>query len=796
MTSNKPRRKKPMRPFRSVAVLGAGTMGSQIAAHCANAGLQVTLLDIAPKDGPANAIVEKAFKQATRLKPDPFFNSGARKRIKLGNFDDHFDRVGDADWVIEVVVERMDIKQQVMERIEHHARPDAVISTNTSGLPIAKISAGRSADFRKRFLGTHFFNPPRYLKLLELVPTPDTDPSIVERVAEFGRIHLGKGIVIAKDRPYFIGNRIGIYGMMAAIKEFVDGNYSIEEIDLLTGPLVGRPKSATFRTADVVGLDVMKHVIENLRKAVPDDESVDAFEVPPVLDNLVSAGALGAKTRAGFYKKEGKTIKSIDPATGQYTDPGELNLGDVKSLKSRASLSDRVVGLYDDEGRGGQFFRKTLLDLLGYAARRIPEVADSPADVDRAIRWGFGWEAGPFELWDMIGLDQVASDLAAANIPLPDWVGEMSRRGRHAFYEESGGTRAVYVPSAGDTVIDDAPVDEVGLAVVKTRPEATVWSNDEAALLDIGDDVLLFEFRSKANALGQSVMQGLVDAVEKVENDGSVRGLVIGNEGANFSVGANLGEAAMALAMGQFDLIEQSVKGFQDAIQRVRYATKPVVVATHQRVLGGGCEMAMACDNTVAAAETYIGLVELGVGLIPAGTGSARLAAAAAASAPNGFDSEIQAALQKSFNAVAMATVATSARQGMEYGFLPPGALVVMNANRRFHAARTRVVALSEQGYLPPPVNSSIRVLGRSAFAAFKAGAYQYLQGKYISEYDFRLAQELAYVLTGGDLPGAQEVHEDYLLELEREVFLRLLGEEKTQDRISHILSTNKPLRN
>lgn len=785
------------KPFRTAAVLGAGTMGAQIAAHLANAGLHVHLLDIAPKEGTdKNAIVAGQWKKAQRLKPDPFFTKAAAQRVTLGNFDEHFDRLAEADWVIEVVVERMDIKRSVMERIEATARPDAVISTNTSGLPIAHIAEGRSDDFKRRFLGTHFFNPPRYLKLLEVIPTGDTDPAVVQRVANFARVHLGKGIVIAKDSPYFIGNRIGMYGIMRVMEYFTDHGYSIEELDTLTGTMVGRPKSATFRTADVVGLDVMKHVAENLYEAVPEDESREAFQIPNVLSGLVATGALGAKTKAGFYKKEGKQILSINPESGEYEEARELNLGDLDAINSAGGLEARLNALYEAEGRAGAFFRNTTRDLLGYTARRLGEIADNPADVDRAVSWGFGWRLGPFQIWDALGFDRLADDMRAHDIALPDWVQTMQDDGVEGFYRTENGETEVYVPSEQQYIADERPADEISLAAIKSDESKVVWKNPDASLIDLGDGVVLYEFRSKANSLGFHVMSGLVECIEKVENDRNLRGLVVGNEGTNFSVGANLGEVAMAMMMGQFDEIEQQVGQFQQAIQRVRYASKPVVVVPHQRALGGACEMTMACPHPVAAAETYIGLVELGVGLIPAGTGTTRLAALAAANAPNGHVSEIQAWLNKYFETVAMATVATSARMAQEQGFISKNATIVMNAERRFHVAQQEVLRLSEQGYLPPPADNAIMVLGTPARATMEVGVYQFLGGGFISEYDFHLAKSLAYVLTGGDLTGPQPVPEQYLLDLEREVFLRLLGEEKTQARIAHILEHNKPLRN
>jgi 3-hydroxyacyl-CoA dehydrogenase len=782
------------RPFRSAAVLGAGTMGAQIAAHLANAGLEVLLLDIAPKEGPPNAIVQAGLKRAKRMKPAPFVTDSVAGRIKLGNFDNDFGLLADVDWVIEVVVERMDIKRSVLARIAETVSPNTVVSTNTSGLPIGEIAEGLPAEFRRRFLGTHFFNPPRYLRLLELVPTADTDPEVLRRVSHFARVHLGKGIVVAKDRPYFIGNRIGIYAMLGAIRFFTKGDYSITEIDALTGPLVGHPRSATFRTADVVGLDVMKHVIENLHASIPHDERQQMFEVPAVLAQLVENGALGAKTRAGFYRKVGKEIKSIDPATGEYVSPREANLGDIGVIKAAGNLASRLRALYEDEGRAGAFFRSTTLDLLSYAAMRIPEISDSPADVDRAIRWGFGWKMGPFETWDALGFGRVVTDLKAAGQALPQWILEMEASGADGFYGDGG--KSVYLPADSAYAALESPDDESGLSERRAAPDRTVWKNSDAALIDMGDGVVCFEFRSKANSLGQAVMQGLMEAIDRVEADPDIRGLMIANEGSNFSVGANLGEAAMAVMMGKMDTVEQFVNGFQQTIQRVRYAEKPVVVAVHQRVLGGACEMVMASPQPVAASESYIGLVELGVGLIPAGTGTMRLAQLAAERSANRHHSEIQAFILKYFEQVAMARVATSAQNAIEMSYLAPHTRIAMNAERRFFVAKQEVMRLSDEGYLPPPRNLPVRVMGQPGGAALKMAVYQYLGGQFISEYDYELANRFAYVLTGGGLSGPQDVTEQYLLDLEREAFMSLLGEKKTIARIQHVLTHNKPLRN
>ena len=784
-------------PFRKAAVLGAGTMGAQIAAHLANAGLQVHLLDIPPRQegGARNAVAERGLRQAARLKPDPFFTKDVFHRIETGNLEDHLDRIADVDWVIEAVVEDLDIKRALLARVEAVVRGDAIVSTNTSGLPVHEIAEGRSPGFRSRFLGTHFFNPPRYLKLLELVPSADTDPDVLARVAQFGRLHLGKGIVVARDTPYFIGNRIGVYAMSVAMRPFAEGDYTIEEIDTLTGTLVGRPKSATFRTADVVGLDVMQHVAKNLYEAVPEDESREAFVLPDAFTRLVEQGALGQKTGAGFYRKEGREIRSIDPATGKYAPARPIELDDLAEIEKEPDLKARLRALFEHEGRAGAFFRETTLDVLGYSARRIPAITENPADLDRALRWGFGWEMGPFEQWDAIGFEAVLKAMEERGIALPEWLPTM-REQADSFYREADGRREVYVPSEARYVPDPLPSDEVGLAAIRSQPGATIWRNDEAALLDLGDGVALFEFRSKANTLGRRVIEGLIEAIRRVEDDPDLRGMVVGNEGKNFSVGANLAEAAGALTEGRFDVLETFVARFQEAVQRVRYARKPVVVAAHQRVLGGGCEMLMACPNPVAAAESYVGLVELGVGLIPAGTGTTHLAALAAERAPNRHPSEIQAWVQRFFENVAMAKVATSAREAQQMGYLAEGARVVMNEVRRLYVAREEVVRLSNEGYLPPPVRTRVTVLGRPTRAAIEVMLQQYHEGGFISEYDLHLGRQLAYVFTGGDLTAPQDVHEDYLLELEREVFLRLLGEPKTQARIESILKTNRPLRN
>ncbi len=778
------------RPFRTAAVLGAGVMGSQIAAHLANAGLTVHLLDLPGEDGDKNRIVEQAFQKAQKVRPDPFFTEKMARRISLGNFDDHLDRIAEADWVIEAVIERLEVKQEIMAQVEKAASDHAIISTNTSGIPIHLIAEGRSQAFQSQFLGAHFFNPPRYLKLLEVIPHPETHPDVIARFARFGRIGLGKGVVIAKDVPGFIGNRIGTYALMQSIREMTDGDYTVEEIDVLTGVLAGRPASATFRTADLVGLDTLVRVVEYLYGALPQDDGREMFQLPELVRRLVEKGAIGAKAGQGFYRKEGETILSVNPDTMAYDPPKALRLENLDGIRRHREVDDRLRALYADGGRAGAFFRRHIQQTLGYAARRIPEIADSPADVDRALRWGFGWEMGPFEIWDAIGFDRVVQDMADSGVALPDWIKSETA----ALYSGTGASRKVVVPGKG-YVSDAQPPDEIHLSKIRSDVPEVIHQNDAGALLDLGDGVALYEFRSKANTMGRAVVEGIVSAIDRVEQ-GDYRGLVIGNEGKHFSVGANLNEMVTLSREGSLDLMEQLLLRFQAMIQRVHYAAKPVVVAIHGRVLGGGCELTMACPNPVAAAESYLGLVELAVGLIPAGGGTMRTAVLAHERAPTEHPSHIQPYLKQMFETIALAKVSGSAHQAKEYGFLSLGAPIVMDADRRLYVAKEEVTRLSNQGYTPPPARNAIQVLGKSGRAPFEVSAYTMQQSRYATEYDRYLVSRLAYVVTGGNLTGPALVHEDYLLELEREVFLSLLGEEKTRARIDSILQKNKPLRN
>ncbi len=787
------------KPFQKAAVLGAGVMGSQIAAHLANAGLTVHLLDIAAQGDNKNDVVETAFKKAIKQSPPILFTEKTARRVILGNFDEHFHRIADVDWVIEVVVENLAIKQDLMARIEGVISDDTVVSTNTSGLPVHEIAQGRSESFRKRFLGTHFFNPPRYLKLLELIPTPDTEPQILEKMRWFAWMHLGKGVVVAKDTPNFIANRIGMYATMLGIRGVIEQGYTIEEIDTLTGVIAGRPKSATFRTADLVGLDTLMYVAHNLYPAIVYDESREVFRVPELLKKLVETGSLGAKTGQGFYKKQGKEILSINPTTLAYEAAKPLDLGDIEAIGKIDDLGDRLRKLYHDSGRAGAFFRQLTLEILGYSARRIPEIADRPADIDRAIRWGFGWELGPFEIWDVLGFETVLADMKVAGISVPEWVEKMHDSGVHNFYQKDrlswAEQKVVDACAVCISALPKAPTDEIQIAAIKEDAKNILWQNSEASLLDLGDGVVLYEFHSKGNTLTLKVIEGLTKILDIVENS-DYRGLVIGNDSANFSGGANLAEMAMLAQTNNGKGIADLIVKFQTLLQRIKYFPKPIVTAIVGRVLGGGCELVLASPHVVAAAETYIGLVELSVGLIPGGGGIMRMVTWAADKAASESPQDIQPFLRKVFETVGMAKVSNSAHEGQELGFLPPTTKIVMNADRLLTVAKAEILYLDRIGYMPPPKRNTIMVLGLPARAMLEHAAYVMQQGGYISEYDHYLASRLAYVMTGGELTAPALVNENYLLRLETEAFLPLLQQPKTQERIAYMLKTKKPLRN
>ena len=781
--------------FRTVAVLGAGVMGAQIAAHLANAGLTVHLLDLPASSGRKNDLVEAAYKKALKLSPPIFFTEKTSRRVILGNFDEHFDRLAKVDWVIEAIVEHLPTKQALMERLESVIHPDAIISTNTSGLPIRAIAKGRTKSFRQRFLGTHFFNPPRYLKLLELIPTEDTDPQVLARMQWFGELHLGKGVVVAKDTPNFIANRIGMYATLLSIKGWTEQNYTIAEIDTLTGTLVGRPKSATFRTVDLVGLDTLTYVVEHLYPAIPDDESREIFQVPEVMRKLVATGTLGAKTGQGFYKKQKSEILALNPETLAYESTSSTDSLEIAAIAKLPKLVDRLIALYGDRGRAGEFFRTTMLEILAYSARRIPEIADSPLDIDRAMCWGFGWELGPFEIWEALGFETVLADMRSANMPIPSWIEILNSEGGKRFYQEDiHQTLEVYRYRQGYTKVSLLS-DAIDLTTLKSEPKLTLWQNSEAALLDLGDGVLLYEFRSKGNTLSFKVLEGLSEVLDILMSD-HYKGLVIGNGSAHFSGGANLLEMVTAAQSGNLGVLDKLIVDFQNLLHRIYYSPKPIVAAIQGRVLGGACELVLACPHVVAATETYIGLVEVSVGLIPGAGGILRTVKRAVERSASEAPSHIQPLITRVFETIAMAKVSSSAHEAQEMGYLPTSAKIVINGDRRLAVAKAEILHLDRLGYLPPIENSSIMVLGRAGRAVLEHIAYLFQQGGYASEYDRYLANRLAYVITGGELSAPTLVSEQYLLQLERETFLPLLEQPKTQERIAHVLKTKKPLRN
>ena len=781
-------------PFRTVAVLGAGVMGSQIAAHLANAGLTVHLLDLPASHGRKNDLVEAAYKKALKLSPPICFTEKTSRRVILGNFEEHFHRLATVDWVIEAIVEHLPTKQALMERLESVMHPDAIISTNTSGLPIQAIAKGRTRSFRQRFLGTHFFNPPRYLKLLELIPTEDTDPQVLARMQWFGELHLGKGIVIAKDTPNFIANRIGMYATLLSVKAWTEQNYTIAEIDTLTGTLVGRPKSATFRTADLIGLDTLTYVADHLYPAIPDDESREIFQVPEILRKLVATGTLGAKTGQGFYKKQKSEILALNPETLEYEAIDASDSVEIAAI-AKLKLADRLIALYSDRGRAGEFFRQTTMEILAYSARRIPEIADSPFDIDRALCWGFGWELGPFEIWEALGFETVLADMRSANIPIPTWVEILDSEGGKRFYQEDiHQALEVYRYGQGYAKV---PIlrDAIDLSMLKLEPKFTLWQNSEAALLDLGDGVLLYEFRSKGNTLSFKVLEGLSESLDILMSE-NYKGMVIGNSSAHFSGGANLLEMVTAAQSGNLSVLEKLIVDFQNLLHRIYYAPKPIVVAIQGRVLGGACELVLACPHVVAAAETYIGLVEVSVGLIPGAGGILRTVKRAVERSASEAPSHIQPLITRVFETIAMAKVSSSAYEAQEMGYLPANAKILINGDRRLAVAKSEILHLDRLGYLPPIENNSIMVLGRAGRAVLEQVVYLFQQGGYASEYDRYLANQLAYVITGGELSAPALVSEQYLLQLERETFLPLLEQPKTQERIAHVLKTKKPLRN
>lgn len=800
------------RKIKKVAILGSGIMGSRIACHFANIGVQVLLLDIVPSELTAeeeakgltlthpavrNRIVQTAFQNTLKANPAALYSSKMAERIKLGNFDDNLAEIQHCDWVMEVVVERLDIKKSLYEKVDALRKPGTLITSNTSGIPIHLMSEGRSEDFQQHFCGTHFFNPPRYLRLLEIIPGPKTQPEIIDFLMHYGDLFLGKQTVLCKDTPAFIANRLGIYAMVQTIRAAVEVGLTVEEVDKLTGPIVGRPKSGTFRLSDVVGLDTTYHVCQNLKSTLTTDESVAAFEVPAIMQTLMDNRWLGDKTGQGFYKKtkdeKGKTvILGLDLATLEYRPSGKVKIATLDAAKAADSLKDRFAILLKGTDKAGAFYRKTFADGFRYATFRIPEISDELYRIDDAICSGFGWQMGLFATADAVGVADFVKMMEGENLPPAPWVYDMLEAGHTQFYKIEQGKKYFYdVATKGYLPI---PGQESFIILDNIRKTNKIWENAGSTIYDLGDGIAGIEFRSKMNTVGAEVLEGLNKAYAIAEKD--FRGLVVGNDSSEaFSAGANLAMLFMFAIEQEYDEISMMISTFQQTMMRARYSSVPVVTAPHTLALGGGCEINLHADKVVAHAETYMGLVELGVGLIPAGGGTKEMALRASDLYQSG-DTELNI-LQTAFMNIAQAKVSTSAYDAMAMNYLKPDRdQIVINRSRLIAEAKQAAIELAENGYTQPTQRTDIKVQGKAGIATFKAGIASMKMAGYITEHDALIANKLAYVICGGDLSYPQLVSEQYLLELELEAFLSLCGERKTMERMQGLLSGGKPPRN
>jgi 3-hydroxyacyl-CoA dehydrogenase len=798
------------RIIQKVAVLGSGVMGSRIACHFANIGCEVLLLDIVPKEpndaekakkltleskAVRNRIANDALAFALKSNPSPIYLKKFASRISTGNFDDDMKLIANYDWIIEVVIENLDIKKKVFENVEKFRKPGTLITSNTSGIPIHLMTEGRSDDFKAHFCGTHFFNPPRYLKLLEIIPTPHTSKDVVDFLMHYGEKYLGKTTVLCKDTPAFIANRVGVYGIMALLHIVEKMGLTVEEVDKLTGPVLGRPKSATFRTGDVVGLDTLVLVADGLKQNCPNDEANSLFVLPEYLKKMVENKWLGDKTGQGFYKKvknkEGKSeILVLDLKTLEYKPSVKVKFATLELTKPIDNLKERVKVLVAGKDKAGEFYRATFAGLFQYVSNRIPEIADELYRIDDALKAGFGWDLGPFEYWDAIGVKEGVALMEQAGNKPAAWVTEMLQSNA-SFYKIEDGVKKYYdIPSKSYKVI---PGTEEFISLENIRPTKTIWKNSGVTITDLGDGIINAEFHTKMNTIGGDVLQGLNKAVELAEKD--YRGLVISNEGANFSAGANVGMIYMMAADQNWDELNMAVKVFQNATMRLRYSSIPVVAAPHNLTLGGGCEICLHVDKVVAHAETYIGLVEFGVGLIPGGGGTKEFALRLSDALHEG-DVELNAFRDK-FLTIGQAKVATSAYEAFDLGILRPGIdKVVVSRSRQLLEAKEECLKMAEAGYTKPAPRNDIRVLGNTALGLVYVGADSMKSGNYISEHDQKISEKLGYVLAGGNLSQPTMVSEQYLLDLERETFVQLCTERKTLERIHSIINGGKILRN
>ncbi|MBX7171696.1 MAG: 3-hydroxyacyl-CoA dehydrogenase/enoyl-CoA hydratase family protein [Pyrinomonadaceae bacterium] len=783
------------------AVLGAGTMGAAIAAHLSNAGIPVLLLDIAPREEDAkdkNAIVKSLFEAAKKLKPAPFMLADNANLISLGNFDEDMPKLKDCDLVIEAVVERLDIKHKIFAEVEKYRKAGSVIASNTSGIPIESIAEPFSEDFKKHFMGVHFFNPPRYMKLVEVIPTADTDGEIACKVSGFLDQRLGKGVVPAKDRPNFIANRVGVYSIMAVLDEMIKQGFTPTEVDQMTGKAIGHASSATFRTSDLVGLDVTAHVVSNLYPAIPEDEDRETFKIPQVMQTLLDKKILGDKTNGGFFKKskdaDGKrAILELDLNTFEYKPQSKTKFASLDAGKAIEDIPTRVKQLVWGKDNVGEFLWKTTARISAYAANRIPEIANTIVEIDNAIKWGFGWEIGVFEAWDAIGVVESVERMKAEGMKVPENVQKMLDSGATSFYKYENGTKSFYdLVNGGYKEIADRP----GVIVLKSVKDRTgvIKKNTGASLIDIGDGVACLEFHSKMNSIGSDTMSMMKFAVDEVEKNHV--GLVIGNQGGNFSAGANIMMLLLAAQEEEWDDINLMIHTFQQANMRLRYSSKPVVAAPYGLSLGGGCEIPLHADKVRAAAETYMGLVEVGVGLLPGGGGTKEMAVRSMDLARKTPDADPLVFLKKTFEIIGMGKVATSAQEARSFGFLRDSDAISMNGDRVIADAKQEVLNLAAAGYTQPVQRTDIYAMGEAGMAAFKIALTMMKRGGFISDHDELIGRKIAKILCGGELNHASFVSEQYLLDLEREGFLSLCGERKTQERIAAMLKTGKPLRN
>ena len=799
------------RRIKKVAIVGSGIMGSGIACHFANIGVEVLLLDIVPKElndkekakGVSledkvvrNRLVNDALKTSLKSKPSPIYNQKFADRITTGNLEDDISKVADADWILEVVVERLDVKKLVFEKLEKHRKPGTIISSNTSGIPIRFMNEGRSEDFQKHFAVTHFFNPPRYLKLFEVVPGPKCDQTVTDFLMMYGEKFLGKTAVLAKDTPAFIGNRIGIFGIMNLFHIVKEMGLTIEEVDKLTGPVIGRPKSATFRTIDVVGLDTLVHTANGVKDNCPEDEMKDQFVIPDFINKMMENKWLGSKTKQGFYKmtKDAngkKNILSLNLNTLEYREKKSAKFATLELTKKIDTVTDRFRVLVDGKDKAGEFYRKSFAAMFAYVQNRIPEISDEIYRIDDGLRAGFGWEHGPFQIWDAIGVAKGVEIMKDEGKEPATWVTEMLANGETSFYSVKEGATYYYdIPSKSQT---KKPGQESFIILDNIRKSNEVWKNAGVIIEDIGDGILNLEFQSKMNTIGGDVLIGINKAIDLAEKE--YQGLVIGNQAANFSVGANIGMIFMMAVEQEYDELNSAIKYFQDTMMRMRYSSIPTISAPHGMTLGGGCEISLHADKIVAAAETYMGLVEFGVGVIPGGGGSKEMALRASDSFSEG-DVELNA-LQKNFLTIGMAKVSTSAYEAFDLGLLQKGKdSIVVNKERQIATAKAHAKLMAESGYTQPVKRKNIKVLGKQALGMFLVGTDSMEHSKYISAHDQKIANKLAYVMAGGDLSEPTMVTEQYLLDIEREAFLSLCSERKTLERIQHMLKTGKPLRN